>query len=98
MHLPGPFGPLLIALEFLSGAVARGPAVVLHLDRVRAGGASCSSAGPGRGLPRGLGGARWAANFLERYRSETVLLAPPQPVQRTLIALLARDSSPRGRT
>ena len=50
-----------------------------------------------RGLPHGLGGARWAANFLERYRGETVLLKPPQPVQRALIALLARDSSPRGR-
>jgi hypothetical protein len=49
-----------------------------------------------RGLPHGLGGARWAANFLERYRGETVLLKPPQPVQRALIALLARDSSPRG--
>ena len=48
-----------------------------------------------RGLPRGLGGARWAANFLERYRGETVFLSPPQPVQRTLIALLARDSSLR---
>lgn len=48
-----------------------------------------------RGLPRGLGGARWAASFLERYRGETVLLSPPQPVQRALIALLARDPSPR---
>ena len=51
-----------------------------------------------RGLPHGLGGARWAANFLERYRGETVLLSPPQPVQRTLIALLARDSSSRRRS
>jgi hypothetical protein len=51
-----------------------------------------------RGLPHGLGGARWAANFLERYRGETVLLKPPQPVQRALIALLARDSSPRRRS
>ncbi len=44
-----------------------------------------------KGLPRGLGGARWAASFLERYRGETVFLSPPQPVQRALIALLARD-------
>jgi quercetin dioxygenase-like cupin family protein len=43
-----------------------------------------------RGLPRGLTGARWAAAFLDRYRSETVLLAPPQPVQRALIMLLGR--------
>ncbi len=48
-----------------------------------------------RGLPRGLGGARWAASFLERYRGETVFLSPPQPVQRALTALLARDPSPR---
>ena len=48
-----------------------------------------------RGLPHGMGGARWGANFLERYRGETVFLSPPQPVQRALIALLARDSSPR---
>jgi quercetin dioxygenase-like cupin family protein len=49
-----------------------------------------------RGLPRGLGGARWAARFLDRYRGETDLLSPPQPVQRALIALLAgRDPSPR---
>jgi hypothetical protein len=46
-----------------------------------------------RGLPHGMDGARWAANFLERYRGETVLLSPPQPVQRALIALLARDVS-----
>jgi quercetin dioxygenase-like cupin family protein len=45
-----------------------------------------------RGLPRGLRGARWAAGFLKRYRDETVFLSPPQPVQRALIALLARDN------
>jgi quercetin dioxygenase-like cupin family protein len=44
------------------------------------------------GRPRGLRGARWAARFLKRYRDETVFLFPPQPVQRTLIALLARDA------
>jgi quercetin dioxygenase-like cupin family protein len=48
-----------------------------------------------RGLPRGLSGARWAASFLDRYRSETILLSPPQPVQRALIAFLGRDPSPR---
>ena len=48
-----------------------------------------------RGLPRGLGGARWVASFLERYRGETVFLSPPQAVQRALIALLARDPSSR---
>ena len=44
-----------------------------------------------KGLPRGLRGARWAAGFLKRYRDETVFVSPPQFVQRTLIALLARD-------
>jgi quercetin dioxygenase-like cupin family protein len=45
-----------------------------------------------RGLPRGLRGARWAASFLKRYRDETVLVSPPAVLQRTLIALLARDA------
>ncbi len=45
-----------------------------------------------RGLPRGLRGARWAAGFLKRYRDETVMVSPPQPVQRLLFALLARDA------
>lgn len=45
-----------------------------------------------KGLPRGLRGARWAAGFLKRYRDETVFVSPPQFVQRTLIALLARDA------
>lgn len=44
-----------------------------------------------RGLPRGLGGARWAARFLKRYRDETVFVSPPQIVQRALFALFARD-------
>jgi quercetin dioxygenase-like cupin family protein len=43
-----------------------------------------------RGLPRGLRGARWAAKFLKRYRDETVMVSPPQFVQRALFALLAR--------
>jgi quercetin dioxygenase-like cupin family protein len=42
------------------------------------------------GLPRGLRGARWAARFLRRYRDETVLVSPPRPVQRLLIATLGR--------
>jgi quercetin dioxygenase-like cupin family protein len=45
-----------------------------------------------RGLPRGLRGARWAADFLKRYRDETVMVSPPQFVQRALIALLARGT------
>lgn len=45
-----------------------------------------------RGLPRGLRGARWAAEFLKRYRDETVMLSPPPIVQRALIGLLGRDS------
>ncbi len=43
-----------------------------------------------RGRPRGLRGARWAAQFLKRYRAETVFVEPPQIVQRLLIATLAR--------
>ena len=43
-----------------------------------------------RGLPRGLRGARWAANFLKEYREETVFLSPPPLVQRLAIALFAR--------
>ena len=44
------------------------------------------------GIPRGLRGARWAARFLKKYGEETVFLSPPRVVQRTLIALLARDT------
>jgi quercetin dioxygenase-like cupin family protein len=44
-----------------------------------------------RGLPRGLRGARWAADFLKRYRDETVMVSPPQLVQRAMFALLARS-------
>jgi quercetin dioxygenase-like cupin family protein len=43
-----------------------------------------------KGLPRGLKGMRWAAQFLKRYRDETVMVSPPQFVQRALFALLAR--------
>jgi quercetin dioxygenase-like cupin family protein len=45
-----------------------------------------------RGNPRGLRGMRWAAQFLKRYRDETVMVSPPQFVQRGLIALFARGS------
>lgn len=45
-----------------------------------------------RGLPRGLRGTRWAAQFLKRYREETVMLSPPPVVQRLLFAALARDA------
>ena len=45
-----------------------------------------------RGLPRGLRGARWAARFLKRNRDETVMVSPPQFVQRALFALLARGT------
>jgi quercetin dioxygenase-like cupin family protein len=44
-----------------------------------------------RGLPRGLRGTRWAAQFLKRHGEETVFVFPPKPVQRLLIALFARD-------
>ena len=42
------------------------------------------------GIPRNLRGARWAAKFLERHRSETVMTFPPRFVQSAMIALLAR--------
>jgi quercetin dioxygenase-like cupin family protein len=42
------------------------------------------------GIPRGLRGARWAARFLKKYEDETVMLFPPRPLQRLLVALLAR--------
>ena len=44
------------------------------------------------GLPRGLRGARWAAEFLKRYEDETVLVSPPRILQRAMIAVLARGS------
>jgi quercetin dioxygenase-like cupin family protein len=41
-------------------------------------------------LPRGLKGARWAANFLKQHQDDVVMTWPPRFVQRGLIALLAR--------
>jgi quercetin dioxygenase-like cupin family protein len=46
-----------------------------------------------RGLPRGLRGARWVARFMKRYRDETVMLSPPQVVQRALFAVFARGEA-----
>ncbi len=43
------------------------------------------------GIPRGLRGARWAANFLARHRADVVMAFPPPVVQRALIALFARS-------
>ncbi len=43
------------------------------------------------GIPRSLRGARWAANFLKRHRDEVVMTFPPPIVQRSMVALLARD-------
>jgi quercetin dioxygenase-like cupin family protein len=43
-----------------------------------------------RGLPRGLRGARWAAQFLKRYEDETVMVSPPRFVQRLGMAIFAR--------
>ena len=42
------------------------------------------------GIPRNLRGARWAARFLKRYRTDVVMSFPPRPVQSAMIALLAR--------
>jgi len=42
------------------------------------------------GIPRGLRGTRWAARFLKRHGDETVMVFPPRPVQRLLIALFAK--------
>jgi quercetin dioxygenase-like cupin family protein len=47
-----------------------------------------------KGLPRGLRGTRWAAQFLKRYREETVMVSPPQFVQSALFALFARGTEP----
>ena len=45
------------------------------------------------GIPKSLAGARWAANFLERHRAETVMTFPPQFAQRAMIALFAERSA-----
>jgi quercetin dioxygenase-like cupin family protein len=42
------------------------------------------------GIPKSPRGARWAANFLKRYREDVVMSFPPPFVQRAMIALLAR--------
>jgi quercetin dioxygenase-like cupin family protein len=42
------------------------------------------------GVPRNLRGARWAARFLKRYRSDVVMSFPPRPVQAAMISLLGR--------
>ncbi len=39
------------------------------------------------GIPKGIKGARWAADFLERYGDETVMVFPPQFVQKATRAL-----------
>jgi quercetin dioxygenase-like cupin family protein len=44
------------------------------------------------GLPRSLRGARWIADFIKRYRDETVFVSPPAMVQHVLVAVLARGS------
>lgn len=42
------------------------------------------------GIPRSPRGARWAANFLKRYRDDVVMSFPPRFVQRAMVGLLAR--------
>jgi quercetin dioxygenase-like cupin family protein len=41
------------------------------------------------GIPRSLRGARWAAGFLKQHEEDVVMVFPPRPVQRAMIALLA---------
>jgi len=41
------------------------------------------------GIPKGLKGTRWAADFLDRYGDETVMVFPPQFVQKATKALFA---------
>ena len=41
------------------------------------------------GIPKGLKGARWAADFLDRYGDETVMVFPPRFVQKATKALFA---------
>jgi mannose-6-phosphate isomerase-like protein (cupin superfamily) len=43
------------------------------------------------GVPRSLRGARWAARFLERHRTDVVMSFPPRPVQSAMVALLGRS-------
>jgi quercetin dioxygenase-like cupin family protein len=42
------------------------------------------------GVPKSLRGARWAAQFLKRYRDEAVMTFPPRFVQSAMIGLLGR--------
>jgi quercetin dioxygenase-like cupin family protein len=42
-----------------------------------------------RGIPKGLAAALDGADFLSRYRENTVLLSPPRPVQRLMLWTLA---------
>ncbi len=42
------------------------------------------------GIPRGLRGARWGAQFVKRHREDTVMTFPPPIAQSIMIALLAR--------
>lgn len=44
------------------------------------------------GIPASLEGARWAADFLDRHRAETVMTFPPQFAQRAMIALFGGRS------
>jgi quercetin dioxygenase-like cupin family protein len=39
------------------------------------------------GIPKGIKGARWAADFLDRYGEETVMVFPPKFVQNATKAL-----------
>jgi hypothetical protein len=43
------------------------------------------------GIPKGLKGARWGAQFIKRHRGETVITFPPPFMQSAMIALFARD-------
>src|SRR5215212_1467440 len=42
------------------------------------------------GIPKSMRGARWAAGFLKRHRDDVVMTFPPAPVQKAMVALLAR--------
>jgi quercetin dioxygenase-like cupin family protein len=42
------------------------------------------------GIPKGIKGARWAADFLDRYGDETVMVFPPKFVQNVTKAVFRR--------
>lgn len=44
------------------------------------------------GMPKGIKGARWAADFLARYEDETVMVFPPKFVQSATKALFGGKS------